>query len=439
LNNVPSSVDLPRAIESAVENAVGLTEFDSVAVIAEYPAHFPQTTGTQDEAIALISSMITQMGMLTTGGDVRVRSELLAAGALPELNLILSGNPESLIDSGPTALLSVSMHGEDGAADAVDQLLSVLRESEAPNEPFSVSKAVQFLGEFGGLFWADVDEAGGIRLAFALPLQAAQAVDADTSSLQHALDSTFNNVNQETKKLLIVVEDETIQETVSRDLIAAGYSVIVVSDGSNVLSLARTEKPDLILLDLDARKPMAFDIALILKQDRAARNIPVLFITTVDGPDGGLRMGAMSFLVRPSGTGRLVAAIRAVLGSGLHPSTRVMVVESDAPTREILIMMIQSEGYRVTEARGPEEALALAERLNPGLMLVNAQLAHERDYWLLRRLRQLSQDTSIYILADELTDEEGQQAIIRGASGYGQTGQLRELLDDVRSRQTGQL
>jgi DNA-binding NarL/FixJ family response regulator len=88
----------------------------------------------------------------------------------------------------------------------------------------------------------------------------------------------------------------------------------------------------------------------------------------------------------------------------------------------------------VTEARGPEEALALAERLAPRIILINSKIAQERDYWLLRGLRNISHDIDIFVLADVLIEEERKAAIRRGASGYSQTGRLRELLDALEDR-----
>jgi ActR/RegA family two-component response regulator len=98
-----------------------------------------------------------------------------------------------------------------------------------------------------------------------------------------------------------------------------------------------------------------------------------------------------------------------------------------------MVMMIQSHGYRVTEATGPEEALALAERMALGLILVNARLAQERDFWLLRNLRQVSADTGIYVLAEGLSEAEGRAAVSRGASGYSDTGRLPDLLNRVQN------
>ena len=161
----------------------------------------------------------------------------------------------------------------------------------------------------------------------------------------------------------------------------------------------------------------------------------MLFLTSMSDPqEGEERLGAASFLVRPAGTAALVSTIQAVLGAGVSPAGRVLVVEQDDATRETLVMMIQAYGYRVTEAAGPEEGLALAEHIPPELVLVNAMMAQERDYWLLRGLRQLGHPFDIFVMAEALSDEEGRAAVDRGASGYSETGKLGQLLDQVRKQ-----
>jgi len=175
---------------------------------------------------------------------------------------------------------------------------------------------------------------------------------------------------------------------------------------------------------------------MVLKQDPRVARIPVLFMTSVRDPQAGMRMGAVDFVVRPTGTAALITAIEAALHTVRQPVARVLVVESVDKLRETMVLMIQSQGYRVTEAAGPEEALVLAERVQPGLVLVNARLAQERDYWLLRGLRQISADIPVFVLAEALSDAEGRAAIRRGASGYTETDKLPDLLTRVRDGRT---
>jgi DNA-binding response OmpR family regulator len=267
-----------------------------------------------------------------------------------------------------------------------------------------------------------------------LPLRAAAAPAADVSSLRRVLGQHLPPAGAPARRLLILVDDSQVRDLLAAELANAGFRVVAARTGAEVLSLAREEEPDLILIDILAREPTAFDIAMVLKKDRRIARIPVLFMTSVGDPEAGLRMGAVDFVVRPTGTGALINAIEAALTAVDQPVSRVLVVEPKDALRETMVLMIQSHGYRVTEASGPEEALVLAERVEPGLVLVNAALAQDRDYWLLRGLRQISTDIPVFVLAEALTEAEGKAAVRRGASGYSNTDKLPDLLSRVRPR-----
>lgn len=432
------AVELPRSIEAAIERAAGLLGDKPVSLVAEYPAHLPVVEGEQEQLTHVISSLIGQVIALTESGEVHIGAELLPAGETPQINVLVNGSPNNLIGGGPWALVKVTGRGRVSVGDDVQALKNELqRTKEQPRtyrDGLSMATSIDVIERYGGEVWIETIPGEGIRISVALPLRAARYGSADLSSLRRMVETTLPIHEQMTKTILLMTEEDGLRDLLINDLTEEGYRVIAAPDGANVLALARSEQPNLILLDLDARDPTGFDVATVLKQDTEARDIPVLFITSIADPDVGIRMGAVSFVVRPEGTGKLLSAIDTVLESGINPSSRVLVVEPNDVTRETMIQMIQSQGYRVTEARGPEEALALVERLSPRLILVNAMIAQERDYWLLRSLRPLSHDIDIFVLADVLSEEEGRAAISRGASGYSQTGRLRELLDTLEDR-----
>jgi DNA-binding NtrC family response regulator len=127
----------------------------------------------------------------------------------------------------------------------------------------------------------------------------------------------------------------------------------------------------------------------------------------------------------------MLASIHTALSSGVPPAARVLVVESEDALREQMIVHIQAHGHPVVEAASAEEALALIERTRIGVVMVNAVLAQGRDYWLIRQIKRTASEIKIYVVSDSLSAEAGEEAILRGATGFGDTGRLPELLQKM--------
>lgn len=405
--------DLPQAIEQAVAQAAGLAGAKPVTVVAEYPAHLPAVRGEREQVIHMIIALVGHVVEMVEEGQVLVGAEIQSGDEVEE----------------PLAIVKVLLPASKQVGDQALSLAMSIQsdQSELESALPSLGDVQRQAKQLGGQLWMEGPEREQPRLMLGLPLLAAQRGEGDLRSIVES------HLLREAETLLLLVEDPERLQEMAGELGDAGYRVVTTSDGREVLNLAREQHPDLILLDMLARDPGALDVAMVLKQHHQTLNIPVLFLTSLGEP-GTERMGAASFLVRPKGTAALVNTIQAVLGAGVSPSGRVLVVEQDAAVREMLVLMIQSHGYRVTEATGAEEGLALAEHIPPELVLVNASMAQERDYWLLRGLRQLGHPFDIFVLAEAMTEAEGQAAVDRGASGFSETGRLPELLDQVRKR-----
>jgi len=422
-NDRRGPVDLPRVIEQAIDQISSYLGERPVSVVAEYPAHLPAVHSDSEQLGRALAGLIAATVTRAQHGEVVVRAALtseLPVGAPP------SEGP------GPWALLRIGPRGNGLTRASLERMLDengAGAEGDPVMAPVAACRAIRGMG---GRVWVGEESEEAPELRLLLPLRVA-SVAADVSPLRRTLGEHLPRPGQPRRRLLILVDDDQLRGVLASELSAAGYQVVAARDGGEVLSLARAEQPDVILLDILAREPTAFDIAMVLKQDRRLARIPVLFMTSVTDPEAGMRMSAVDFVVRPTGTGALITAIESALTAVRQPVGRVLVVEPKDALRETMVLMIQSQGYRVTEAAGPEEALVLAERVTPGLVLVNAAVAQERDYWLLRGLRQLSPDIPVFVLAEALTDAEGKAAVRRGASGYTKTDKLPDLLHRVRT------
>lgn len=418
-----TAVDVPRAIDGAIERSVAWIGTRPVAVVAEYPAHLPGIAGDQQVLTGVLASLIGWGLARVERGEVRIRAALHAVDETRLDEKSLHAAPAPVRDGGPWVVLTLRVSGEGAGPDPAAAPLEGL---------LDLADCQAQLEGFGGHLWREDLPGPAWRVSLALPLTMTPAGPPDLSPIRRHVAAKLPSDPRTPATLLLVVDNPEFGDLLIGDLSAAGYEVMLAGQGSDALAIARQVRPSLILLDLMIRHPNAFEFALLLKHDRRTRRVPVLFLTLVRDEAGELTARAVNFLVRPAGTGALVEAINVLLTSGMSPSARVLVAEPDRALRDAMVMMIQAHGYRVTEATGAEEALALAERVPLGLILVNARLAQERDFWLLRRLRQASAEAGIYVLAEGLSEAEGRAAIQRGASGYSETDKLPDLLNRMR-------
>ncbi|MEO0098024.1 MAG: response regulator [candidate division WOR-3 bacterium] len=114
------------------------------------------------------------------------------------------------------------------------------------------------------------------------------------------------------KKILLIEDEVNLQELIKFRLEEAGYEVLIAGDGLSGLSLVRTQKPDLVLLDLMLPKLDGYTICRLLKMDDATRGIPIVMVTARTMPqdrERGLEMGADAYITKPADFTTLLAKI----------------------------------------------------------------------------------------------------------------------------------
>lgn len=103
-------------------------------------------------------------------------------------------------------------------------------------------------------------------------------------------------------KTILIVEDEpTLQKTIGQFLEQEGYTVQKALNGEIGLTMAKENKPDLILLDLILPKKDGFVILKELKEDKTTARIPIIILTNLEGSgdiEKALALGASTYLVK---------------------------------------------------------------------------------------------------------------------------------------------
>jgi len=102
----------------------------------------------------------------------------------------------------------------------------------------------------------------------------------------------------------------------SRRLQRKGYSVVTAHDGEQGLLMARSEMPDLILMDISLPLMGGLEVARLLKSDEATRQIPIIALTAhalVTDRDKAFEAGCDDYDTKPVEFGRLSEKIENLL------------------------------------------------------------------------------------------------------------------------------
>jgi two-component system OmpR family response regulator len=116
-----------------------------------------------------------------------------------------------------------------------------------------------------------------------------------------------------TNKILIVDDEKQIVEIVKAYLEREGYRTIVAYDGKSALTMARKERPNLIILDLMLPEMTGWDVCRTL---RVESDVPIIMLTARDDTTDkivGLELGADDYVSKPFDPKELVSRVRAVL------------------------------------------------------------------------------------------------------------------------------
>ena len=124
-------------------------------------------------------------------------------------------------------------------------------------------------------------------------------------------------------RILIADDDAPNADLLEAHLDGSGYDTKSASNGEDTLAIARSWKPDLILLDVMMPKLSGFEVCRRLRADPATREIAVLMVTALDQStdvETAVESGTDDFITKPINKTELLLRVRALLESRAKPN-----------------------------------------------------------------------------------------------------------------------
>ena len=118
------------------------------------------------------------------------------------------------------------------------------------------------------------------------------------------------------QRILVVDDDKTIAKVLRGYLEQAGYVVLTAYDGETAVQTLRSEKPDLLLLDLMLPDKDGWDITRLIRNDERLAATPIIMLTArIEDSDKiiGLELGADDYVTKPFNPREVVARVKALL------------------------------------------------------------------------------------------------------------------------------
>ena len=230
----------------------------------------------------------------------------------------------------------------------------------------------------GGDITVESEEGKGTSFALRVPAVAPAKGEA-------AIEDFAGHDVKATGTLILVIDDEASQrELLTRFLQRQGYAVRAAADGRSGLDLARTLKPRVVLLDVMMPDMDGWSVLKALKADEATAAIPVVMVSFVADAPTSVAMGATAAVTKPVDWPRL----KRILEPFRDAVGDVLVVDDDADTRDRLRVVLERNGWTVREAGNGIEALDRVREACPRVVLLDLTMPVMDGFSFLERLRE---------------------------------------------------
>ncbi len=228
---------------------------------------------------------------------------------------------------------------------------------------------------------------------------------------------------------MLVIEDDANNLDVAQRIIrAAGHEPLSATDGAAGLAMARAERPDAILVDLLLPRVDGWTVTKTLREEEWARRIPIIAVSALamqQDRSRAIEAGCDDFVSKPYAPSELRAVLARFLDEGEGPARvalgraakvplerlgRVLVVDDEPANVELLVRRLEALGCDTYRAANGEEALGIAARELPDLILLDIMMPGIDGYDTCRRLKMNDLTAPIpVIFATARTDAEDLQ------------------------------
>ncbi|MEN0066927.1 MAG: response regulator [Myxococcota bacterium] len=217
---------------------------------------------------------------------------------------------------------------------------------------------------------------------------------------------TPSHLNPELPTVLVIDDDPSSRERLTRMLRSQQLNVVCAESGEEGLSWPRDHHVDLVFLDILLPGVSGWEVLAELKRWRP--RLPVIVASVVGEQYRGFALGASEYLMKPLKREAVLTSVRRLLPSNAT-DVDILIVEDDEDARSLLSRTLRGEGWTLREATNGAEAIGLLEQARADVILLDLMMPKMDGFDMIRHLRHHPSWRSIPVVivtAKELTPAE---------------------------------
>ena len=393
-------VNVAELVRQSIDVVSGAARNTSVGLAAKVPADLRPVMVDPDRIVQAIVNLLSNAVKFAPSGST------VTVAATGTANLVT---------------IAVSDEGEGIAPENLNRLFRKFQQVDSSSSRrkggtglgLAITKAL--VEQHGGKIFVDSEVNKGTRFSLTLPVASAE----ESASVAPVLAGRDGSAILNTRRVLIVDDDDDFRDVMRQQLQHSGYMVFDARDAASALQIARSARPDVITVDLVMPGLDGWSFIETLRAEETLAAIPIVVVSgAADAKTSGQRPLDVSVVAKGEGTDRILREISMAL-AGRRGAT-VLVAEDDADLRGVLTASLTKNGHRVVQARDGAEALAAIEREHIDLLVLDIVMPNIDGFGVLARLRTLRGGEHIPVVVVSGTDRSSAelQALRLGANVY---------------------